>query len=113
MRGVGGLDGWNWIFILEGILTVIVGALAYFFIVNYPSTAKFLSAEERSYLIARLAADSDSTNDEGFKWSNVNKALKDPKVWLYCAAFHTMSLPLYTLSLFFVSRVVQPEPRPR
>ena len=42
MTGVGGLGGWRWIFILEGILTFVVGVLAYFFIVNYPDTAKFL-----------------------------------------------------------------------
>ena len=32
MKGVGGLNGWRWIFILEGILTVVVSAAAYFFI---------------------------------------------------------------------------------
>ena len=35
MKGVGGLNGWRWIFILEGILTVLVSAAAYFFIFKY------------------------------------------------------------------------------
>jgi hypothetical protein len=51
----------------------------------------------------RLKADSDATNEEAFLWPEVFKALKDPKCWLYCAAFHSLSLPLYTLSLFLVS----------
>ncbi|KAI9894510.1 MAG: hypothetical protein M1814_001864 [Vezdaea aestivalis] len=100
MRGVGGLNGWRWIFILEGILTIVVSAASYFFIFNYPSTAKFLSDDERSFIHQRLKADNDATRDEAFTWENVSKALKDPKVWLYGMAFHTMSLPLYTLSLF-------------
>lgn len=49
MKGVGGLNGWRWIFILEGILTVVVSAAAYFFIFKYvhfgvfPSPSIFLS----------------------------------------------------------------------
>lgn len=87
----------------EGIFTTLVGALAYLFITNYPETAKWLKPEEKKFVAARLANDSDADNSEGFAWSEVTKALKDPKVWLYCGAFHTLSLPLYTLSLFFVS----------
>ena len=87
----------------EGILTVVVSGAAYFFIVNYPGTAKFLTEEERAYIYDRLSQDSDATRDEAFAWKNVSKAFKDPKVWLYGLGFHTMSLPLYTLSLFLVS----------
>ena len=49
---------------------------------------------------ARLKADNDATNHEPFSWSSVLRAVKDPKCWLYGLAFHTLSLPLYTLSLF-------------
>ncbi|KAI9836808.1 MAG: hypothetical protein M1819_000973 [Sarea resinae] len=100
MKGVAGLNGWRWIFILEGILTVLVSAISYFFIVNYPATAKFLSPDERTYVLNRLRDDSDATRDEAFAWTNVAAAFKDPKCWLYSLAFHTLSLPLYTLSLF-------------
>jgi len=54
------------------------------------------------YIRNRLASDSDATHDERFTWANVNKALRDPKCWLYGLSFHTMSLPLYTFSLFLV-----------
>ena len=100
MNGVGGLGGWRWIFILEGLLTILVSLAAYFFIFNYPATATFLRDDERARIIARLKASNDATRDEAFSWKNVSLALKDPKVWLYCLGFHTMSLPLYTLSLF-------------
>ncbi|KAI9744650.1 MAG: hypothetical protein M1818_002179 [Claussenomyces sp. TS43310] len=100
MNGVGGLRGWKWIFILEGLLTVVVAVASYFFIHNYPSTARFLKEDERALIHARLKGNSDATNDEPFLWSNVRAALADPKCWLYSLAFHTLSLPLYTLSLF-------------
>ncbi len=100
MRGVAGLNGWRWIFILEGLLTIVISLIAYFFIANYPATAKFLSEDERAFIHARLASDNDATRNEAFNWANVRSAISDPKVWLYGLGFHTMSLPLYTLSLF-------------
>ncbi|KAH7311927.1 MFS nicotinic acid transporter-like protein [Rhexocercosporidium sp. MPI-PUGE-AT-0058] len=104
MDGVGGI---RWIFILEGLLTVVVSLLAYFFIHNYPSTATFLTPSERSFIHARLSASSDATNTEAFLWSNVRAALSDYKCWLYGLGFHTMSLPLYTLSLFLPTIIKQ------
>ena len=100
MDEVGGLSGWRWIFILEGILTVLVGASAYLFITNYPATSKFLTPSENRAAEHRLAIDSDSAGEEQFSWHNALQAAKDPKCWLYAGGFHFMSLPLYTLSLF-------------
>lgn len=77
-----------------------MGIAAYFFIVNYPDTAAFLSPKEKSFIQKRLAADGDASENEGFSWNNVRLCLADPKCWLYCFGFHFMSLPLYTLSLF-------------
>jgi len=100
MSGVGGLDGWKWIFILEGIFTVVVALTSYLLIYNYPATAEFLTEDERALIHARLKGDSDASNSETFLWTNVKAALTDYKCYLYGLGFHTMSLPLYTLSLF-------------
>ncbi|KAH7156090.1 major facilitator superfamily domain-containing protein [Dactylonectria macrodidyma] len=100
MGGVVWENGWRWIFILEGIATVLVAIAAYWFIENYPSTSRFLNKAERQFIQTRLAADCDSTHDEQFSWDAVVQALRDPNCWLYGLGFHTMSLPLYTLSLF-------------
>ncbi|ETI19408.1 hypothetical protein G647_09241 [Cladophialophora carrionii CBS 160.54] len=103
MRGVGGYNGWRWIFILEGLLTIVVSAGSYFFIHNYPDTAKFLNEDEREYIQNRLRLDSDATQHEKLDWANVKKAFTDVKCWLYALGFHSLSLPLYTLSLFLPS----------
>ncbi|KAL4795662.1 major facilitator superfamily domain-containing protein [Aspergillus venezuelensis] len=105
MDGVGDYAGWRWIFILirsrsqEGLLTVVVSAIAYVWVYNYPATAEFLSDKERSFITWRLKNDNDVTREK-FSWSSVMDAVKAPKVWLYGPGFHTMSLPLYRLPLF-------------
>ena len=117
MKGVAGLGGWRWIFIIvnfpisavektanislkEGLLTVTDSIAAYFFVYDYPATAKFLTPDEREYVIARLKGDSDAAQEEEFTWGDVVQALRDPKVWLYGFCFHTMNLPICTLGIF-------------
>ncbi|KAK6580303.1 hypothetical protein PZA11_007325 [Diplocarpon coronariae] len=107
MDGVGGYEGWSWIFIMESLLTVVVVIDAYSFIDNYPSTAHFLGTPERTFIHARLATSSDAANEEASDRANVRAALADYRCWLYGFGFHTMSLSLYTLSLFLPTVIKQ------
>ncbi|OJJ45017.1 hypothetical protein ASPZODRAFT_70544 [Penicilliopsis zonata CBS 506.65] len=107
MKDVGGYKGWRWIFILEGLATVVTSATAYLFVYNYPSTAEFLTEAEREFIKFRLKNDSDATRDENFSWSAVWEAFSDPKVWLYGLGFHTLTLPLYTLALFLPTIIAE------
>lgn len=106
MEGVGERRGWQWIFIIEGILTVVVSLFAYFIVPTWPHTAKFLDDDERSRLLERLKADSDAGHDERFKWYYVRQAVSDHLVWGYAFLFHGFSFVLYTLSLFMPTIIV-------
>lgn len=46
MDGVAGKPGWSWIFILEGLFTVLCAVASYWIISNFPETAGFLTKEE-------------------------------------------------------------------
>ncbi|GAA5980656.1 hypothetical protein JCM11641_000165 [Rhodosporidiobolus odoratus] len=100
-------DHWPWIFIIEGLFTVLVGISAYFWIPGYPREAKFLSEHEHAILLARLRADGDSADEEPFSWSGVWQALKDPLVLAYAWLFHGYAFPLYSLSLFLPTIIAQ------
>ncbi|KAJ7212094.1 major facilitator superfamily domain-containing protein [Mycena pura] len=100
MDGVGGKKGWQWIFILEGVITVVISLLAYFIVPTWSHRATFLTEEERARLLARLKTDSDAARKEKFEWFFVAQALKDHLVWAYALLFHGFAFVLYSLSLF-------------
>ncbi|KAF2657498.1 putative allantoate permease [Lophiostoma macrostomum CBS 122681] len=53
MDGVRGLANWRWIFILEGIATVLIGCMAFFLVTDFPQEATWLTEEERKFVSAR------------------------------------------------------------
>lgn len=51
MDGVGGQEGWRWIFLLEGLVTVILGVMCFFFLIDSPRrSGRWLDPEEIRYL---------------------------------------------------------------
>lgn len=83
MDGIGGKPGWAWIFILEGLLTVIAGAASFWIIQDFPDTAKFLTEEERTVVIRRLQQDDQfSAGGENLKLKYIWKSLLDWKTWV-------------------------------
>ncbi|KAJ3575344.1 hypothetical protein NP233_g1151 [Leucocoprinus birnbaumii] len=103
MDGVGGRKGWEWIFIIEGVITVAASSIAYFVIPTWSYKAKFLTESERHRLLERLNADSDAGSVENFNWFYVKQALTDHLVWGYALLFHGYAFVLYSLSLFLPS----------
>lgn len=86
MHGVGGLAGWRWIFILEGMVTIIAGLLVPFILPDSPDRAKFLTNAEKSIIKLRLEEDSGTSagrveTEEKFQWKSLWAALFDWKIW--------------------------------
>ncbi|KAF9255210.1 MFS general substrate transporter, partial [Marasmius fiardii PR-910] len=78
MSGTQGLLGWSWIFILEGIATVVVGIAAFLVLVDFPETARFLTPEERAYVIWRKKFDNSPVGEEEkFSVRYIKDALTD------------------------------------
>lgn len=102
MKGVGGLSGWNWIFILEGIATVLVAVIAYFAMHDYPDTAKFLTPVEKTEVLRRLKHDRGILS-EAFKLQFVFDAFKDWKIWMQMFIIIGIFTPLYSVSSFMPS----------
>jgi hypothetical protein len=83
LEGKGGLEGWRWLFIVEGAITVFVGIAVYFILPSYPSKTKFFSEEQRRLAVWRTTQDANGEPDEGGETSLVKGAklvIKDWKV---------------------------------
>jgi sugar phosphate permease len=104
MDGLGGRPGWAWIFILEGIVTVLFGFASIWFVHDFPDLATFLSDEDRARVIRRLKMDQQSSAEhEEFKMKYVWMAMKDYKMWLGMIIYMGCDMPLYAFSLFLPS----------
>lgn len=101
MDGVSGLEGWRWIFILEGLATVIIAFMSFWMVHDFPAEAKFLSKEDRARVLLRLQRDKQaSAHDERLKLSAVTDALKDWKTYAGMLIYMGPLMPLYSFSLF-------------
>src|SRR5271155_1480812 len=78
LDGLFGLSGWQIMYIAEAIPTVIIGVVTFFVLTDKPEQAKFLTAEERDWLVARIASERRAT--EAVRSYSLWQALYDPKV---------------------------------
>jgi MFS family permease len=58
MNGLSGISGWRWIFIIEGVITCLLGIAGYWLLVDFPDSKrdswKFLDAREKAFIVRRI-----------------------------------------------------------
>ncbi len=93
--GMNGLAGWQWLFLLEGIPSVLVGVAVLFYLDDSISAAKWLTWDEKKLLIDRIAADNHNVVDHG-----VANTFTNPKVWLMAIIYFSFIMGLYGVSFW-------------
>ncbi|KAH8802916.1 high-affinity nicotinic acid transporter [Xylogone sp. PMI_703] len=78
MNGAGGLAGWRWIFILEGLPAILCSIVTFFLLPNYPETAKFLTEEERDAVLSDLPAQAPSMKAKTLNCDQVKELFLEP-----------------------------------
>ncbi|KAL1405766.1 hypothetical protein Q8F55_007439 [Vanrija albida] len=104
-NGTAGLAGWQWMFIIYGIITVIIGAAALIWLVDIPTKAVFLTEEEREIVQLRLERDRADSIPDSLTWAKVGKYALDPLPWLFALSFMSVTTSAYALS-FFLPRLL-------
>ncbi|KAI3337215.1 MFS general substrate transporter [Xylariaceae sp. AK1471] len=104
LEGRGGLRGWRWIFIFEGILTIVLGIGGYWLLVDFPDsnrkTWKFLSQSERAWVVRRVNADRGDAITPKFELRKFLGAGLDWKVWAYGLIAFGSTTMSYALAFF-------------
>ncbi|KAI0201382.1 retrograde regulation protein 2 [Astrocystis sublimbata] len=107
LDGKGGLAGWRYMFLVQGLITIVIGLVTYFWMVDFPENAHrslwFLSHDEQQLAVARLNADRKDVEPEVFAWKKVFVHARDPKIYGFAVMFFLLNLVSTSLSYFLPS----------
>ena len=81
MNKLGGLPGWRWLFLLEGLPAIILSVPALFGLPDYPQTARFLTQEEQTFILQRLSSSAPSGEEKSWDFSSLKALFADPTVY--------------------------------
>jgi sugar phosphate permease len=93
-----GLEGWQWLFILEAIPTMAMGVFIYFWLTDRPEKADWLPGPEKKWLIEKLRKESDTI--ESKHSMSVSKTLTNPRVLFLSLAYFAIIIGLYGLGFW-------------
>ncbi|KAH3920355.1 hypothetical protein HBH56_003440 [Parastagonospora nodorum] len=103
-----GLAGWRWIFILQGVITVAIGLIGWYFIVDFPELSaksskmqkSFLTEREAELMVARVEQDRHDAIPEDFSIAKYAKGALDLKVWGFAFIFMFTTTMTYAIAYF-------------
>jgi MFS family permease len=95
LSGAAGLAGWQWLFLMEGIPSVVVGVWVLFYLDDSIRQAKWLTADEKALLAENVDAEDRYKTEH-----RVADAFKSGKVWALCVIYFTLMIGLYGISFW-------------
>ncbi|KIW30862.1 uncharacterized protein PV07_02555 [Cladophialophora immunda] len=107
--GLGGLGGWSWIFIFEGIATCVIAVVVLVFLLDFPDKAarprklairSFLTPEEATVILNRIERDRGDATPEKFSFKKILAELKDWKIWECCLLLLCNNTVAYAFAYF-------------
>lgn len=99
--GVYGIAGWRWLFLIEGLGSLVVGIAAFFVLTDNIADVRWLNAEEKSRIAADLARDAATRSE-----TTARGAFANPKVWLLGLLYFCIAMGNYGLA-FWVPTIIK------
>jgi MFS family permease len=104
LDGMFGFQGWQLMFLVEGLLASLAGIFVFFVLDDRPAEAKWLDAEEKQTLLAALAADEQAKPHD---MRGAGRALRDLRVLYLCTIYIMIQASVYGLSFFLPTQVAK------
>ncbi|WP_322027893.1 MFS transporter [Burkholderia sp. BCC1977] len=95
MHSTSGLSGWQWLFLIEAIPTVLLGVFTFFVLTNKPEEAQWLNSAERELIASTLAAENQTVSGHRFI-----DGIKDIKVWIVGGIDFAILICVYAISFW-------------
>lgn len=105
LNGALGLKGWQWLFLLEGAPAILLGVISYFYLVDGPAKAKWLTAPETSLVTDALAAEDRAKQAAGYG-HRFGDAMRDPNVWMLAVINFAQLGGIYGVS-FWLPQIIK------
>jgi D-galactonate transporter len=96
------MSGWQWLFLLEAIPSILIGVVVLFVLVDKPQQAKWLTAEEKQLVVSAIQRESHGKTEHG----SVLDFLKDRRLWLLSLVYFCQIMGLYAVS-FWVPSIIK------
>ncbi|EKG22270.1 Major facilitator superfamily [Macrophomina phaseolina MS6] len=104
LNGRAGIEGWRWMFIVQGAITCLIGIITYWWIVDFPENShhsfKFLSKDESAIAASRIHRDRADVQADPFAIKKVLVHAQDPKIYGLCCLFFLQNIVSTALSYF-------------
>ncbi|MET0322698.1 MAG: MFS transporter [Duganella sp.] len=101
----GGLHGWQWMFIIEGVASILLCFVVWFFLDSKPGDAKWLTDAERNELVAVIAAEQQAREKANAGKGHVSmfSLLRDSRIALFCFIYFAIQLTIYGATFWLPS----------
>ncbi|RAL09236.1 putative MFS transporter [Aspergillus homomorphus CBS 101889] len=104
LNGKAGLQGWRWMYLIQGLISCVIGILTYWWMVDFPENAHrsfhFLTEAEARVAAQRIRADRDDIVPDAFSWSKVLAPFADPKLYGFACLFFLLNIVSTALNYF-------------
>jgi D-galactonate transporter len=106
LAGIAGLKGWQWLYLIEGLPSVLVGIWVLLYLDDGPAKSKWLTQDEKNLVLQRLEQEEAVKKSHGESNHTFGDAFSNPKVWLLCAVYFGIVMGTYGIS-FWLPQIIK------
>lgn len=100
LDGKGKLAGWRWIFVIEGLITILLAIVLWFLIPDFPDRNTFLTTEQTGLVLKRIEEDRGDSIPDPITFQKVKHHLSDWTIWSCGIMFLCCLMPAYAQGYF-------------
>ncbi|KAJ0384669.1 hypothetical protein COL922a_007883 [Colletotrichum nupharicola] len=103
MNGIGGLSAWRWVYLLEGLATIVFSGAVFWYLPDYPKSPRsdrWFTKREQEFIEARLPENAPLTNDPDFSKKEIFAVLKTPLIWSFMLSQTLINIGGYALTWY-------------
>jgi len=99
-----GLEGWRWLFVIEGLPAVILGIVTFFILTDCPENARWLREEEKAWLVSEISREERKQQRETPE--SLAMMLKNPRIWHLSVIYCMLTIGLYGIA-FWMPQIIK------